>query len=194
MIPDPTKNSIPAASPSRPEGNCARSAPGQWLAGAVVGLALSALVVPAVAKPNLRLVWNVSASVPLGLYRIEPGHDPKIGELVAVRPAPTLARLMADRRYVEQGALLVKPVAAVTGARVCRQQQRITIDGLQRASALDRDRFGRQLPRWRGCRNLGTGQYFLLAPNVPASFDSRYFGPIAAADVIGRATPLWVWP
>ena len=128
MIPDPIKNSSPAASPSRPKGDRARSAPGQWLAGPVVGLALSALIVPAVAKPNLRLVWNVSASVPLGLYRIEPGHYPKVGELAAVRPAPTLARLMADRRYVEQGALLVKPVAAVTGARVCRQQQRITIN------------------------------------------------------------------
>jgi len=194
VIPDPPKNSIPAASPSRSEGDRARSAPGQWLAGAVVGLALSALVVPAVAKPNLRLVWNVSASVPLGLYRIEPGHSPKIGELAAVRPEPALSQLMANRRYVEQGALLVKPVAAVTGARVCRQQQRITINGQQRASALDHDRFGRELPRWRGCRNLGAGQYFLLAPNVPASFDSRYFGPIAAANVIGRATPLWIWP
>ena len=194
MIPDPPKNSIPAASPSRSEGDRARSAPGQWLAGAVVGLALSALVVPAVAKPNLRLVWNVSASVPLGLYRIEPGHSPKIGELAAVRPEPALSQLMANRRYVEQGALLGKPVAAVTGARVCRQQQRITINGQQRASALDHDRFGRELPRWRGCRNLGAGQYFLLAPNVPASFDSRYFGPIAAANVIGRATPLWIWP
>ncbi|PMU85654.1 S26 family signal peptidase, partial [Pseudomonas sp. GP01-A4] len=45
-----------------------------------------------------------------------------------------------------------------------------------------------------GCRGLGASDYFLLARNVRASFDSRYFGPVAADSVIGRATPLWVWP
>jgi conjugative transfer signal peptidase TraF len=162
-----------------------------WAASTV---ALAALIVPSIVPPDLRLVWNVSASVPLGLYRIEPGHHPLAGELAAVRPSPALARLMAARRYVEQGALLVKPVAAIMGARVCRQRFAVTINGMQIASALDHDRFGRDLPRWAGCRTLRADQYFLLAPNVPASFDSRYFGPVVAADVIGRATPLWVWP
>jgi conjugative transfer signal peptidase TraF len=157
------------------------------------GVALAALAIPSIERPNLRLVWNVSASVPLGLYRIEPGRHPLVGELVAVRPSLALARLMADRHYVEQGALLVKPVAAITGARVCRHGHAVTIDGLQVASALDHDRFGRDLPRWTGCRTLGPGEYFLLARNVRASFDSRYFGRVAAANVIGRATPLWVW-
>jgi conjugative transfer signal peptidase TraF len=155
--------------------------------------ALAALTMPSIAQPNLRLVWNVSASVPLGLYRIEPGRHPLVGELAAVRPSPALARLMADRHYVERGALLVKPVAAVMGARICRQRHAVTINGLIRVTALDIDRFGRALPRWSGCRRLGTAEYFLLAPNVPASFDSRYFGPVSGADVIGRATPLWVW-
>jgi hypothetical protein len=57
-------------------------------------VALAALVAPSIAHPDLRLVWNVSASVPLGLYRIEPGRHPIVGELAAVRPSPALARLM----------------------------------------------------------------------------------------------------
>lgn len=157
-------------------------------------VALAALTMPSIAQPNLRLVWNVSASVPLGLYRIEPDRNPRVGELAAVRPSPALARLMANRQYVEQGALLVKPVAAVSGARVCRHGHEVTIDGLKVASVLDHDRFGRDLPHWSGCRGLGGSDYFLLARNVRASFDSRYFGPVAAGNVIGRATPLWVWP
>jgi len=182
---------VPAARRQRPG---AWSIPGRRAIIAASVAALAALTMPSIAQPNLRLVWNVSASVPLGLYRIEPDRHPRVGELAAVRPSPTLARLMADRHYVEWGALLVKPVAAVSGARVCRHGHAVTIDGLQVATVLDHDRFGRDLPRWSGCRGLGASDYFLLARNVRASFDSRYFGPVAAANVIGRATPLWVWP
>jgi len=179
-----------AAQGQRP-GACSISSRRAIIAASAV--ALAALAIPSIERPNLRLVWNVSASVPLGLYRIEPNRHPQVGELAAVRPSPALARLMADRHYVEWGALLVKPVAAVTGARVCRHGHTVTINGLQVASALDHDRFRRDLPRWSGCRGLGASDYFLLARNVRASFDSRYFGPVAAANVIGRATPLWVW-
>ena len=183
----------PIAPATRPQRAGAWSFPGRRTIMAASAVALGALTVPSIARPDLRLVWNVSASVPLGLYRIEPGSRPLVGDLAVVRPSPALARLMADRHYVEQGALLVKPVAAVMGARICRQSQAVTINGRQRVPALDHDRFGRYLPRWSGCRTLSTAEYFLLAPDVPASFDSRYFGPVSGADVIGRATPLCVW-
>ena len=183
-----------AATAAPPQYAGARAAIGRRPIGVAVAFAIAALVAPAIARPNLRLVWNVSASVPLGIYRIEPDVLPRAGELAAVRPSPTLARLMAERRYVEQGALLVKPVAAISGARVCRQRDVVTIDGRWVAAALDHDRFGRDLPRWSGCRHLGAKEYFLLAPTVRTSFDSRYFGPVAGAVVLGRATPFWVWP
>lgn len=155
--------------------------------------ALAALLAPAVHRPELRLVWNASASVPLGLYRIESGARPDIGELVAVRPSPALTRFMAERRYVEANALLVKPIAAKAGATVCRFDVRVTIDGRDVATALVRDRVGRSLPRWSGCRRLGSDQLFLIAPATAASFDSRYFGAVRATRIIGRAIPLWTW-
>ncbi|MBI3531959.1 MAG: S26 family signal peptidase, partial [Burkholderiales bacterium] len=40
---------------------------------------------------------------------------------------------------------------------------------------------------------LHDGELFLLSATNPASFDSRYFGPIAASAVIGSAQPLWTW-
>lgn len=155
--------------------------------------ALCALLLPAVQRPQLRLVWNVSASVPVGLYRIVPESAQLRGELVAVRPSPGLARYMASRRYVEAGALLVKPVAAVAGQQVCRTGATVTIDGVTVAIARIADRIGRPLPVWTGCRRLPTGAVFLLAPAVPASLDGRYFGPIATSNVVGRALPLWTW-
>lgn len=156
--------------------------------------ALCALLLPAIHRPTLRLVWNVTASVPIGLYRVLPDETPGRGELVAVRPSPTLARYMASRRYVEAGALLVKPVAAVAGQQVCRTGATVTIDEKTVATARTADRVGRLLPVWTGCRRLSGGTVFLLAPAVPGSFDGRYFGPVATSAVVGRALPLSTWP
>ena len=158
------------------------------------GAALVALLLPTMHRSGLRLVWNATASVPVGLYRIVPGSSFRRGDLVAVRPAPALARFMAARRYVEANALLVKPIGAVAGQRVCRTGASITIDGTEVATALAADHLHRRLPGWGGCLRLRPGTVFLLAPRAPASFDSRYFGPLATADIIGRAFPLWTQP
>lgn len=155
--------------------------------------ATALLLFPVAHRPALRLIWNASASVPLGLYRIAPGHAAQVGELIAVRPSPTLETFMAERRYVERHVPLLKPVAAVAGATVCRIGLRVTIDGRTAATALPRDRFGRPLPRWQGCRRLGANELFLIAPDSAASFDSRYFGPVTRDRVIGRALPVWTW-
>ncbi|UAK25303.1 S26 family signal peptidase [Sphingomonas nostoxanthinifaciens] len=157
------------------------------------GAALSLLLAPAIHRPQLRLIWNASASVPLGLYRVEPGASPRVGDLVAVRPSPQLGRFMAARRYVEANALLIKPVAAASGATICRTGDRVTIDARTVATALARDRFSRTLPIWSGCGRLRADQLFLIAPAHADSFDSRYFGPVAERRVVGRAIPVWTW-
>ncbi len=60
------------------------------------------------------------------------------------------------------------------------------------AGALAADRWGRPLPSWPQCRRLRPGELFLLSVTNPASFASRYFGPVSAADVIGVARPVWL--
>lgn len=166
----------------------ARRAPLVLTAGA-----LAALLLPVLHAMPLRFVWNASASVPIGLYRIAPSADIRVGDLVLVRPSPALQSLMAERRYVERGVPLLKPVAAVTGATVCRTGLDVTIDGHAAAVALPNDRLGRPLPRWTDCRRLRSGELFLIAPASAASFDSRYFGPVACTQIIGRALPVWTW-
>jgi type IV secretory pathway protease TraF len=42
------------------------------------------------------------------------------------------------------------------------------------------------------CRRLEPGELFLLSVTNPASFDSRYFGPVSASAVIGVAHPVWL--
>ena len=155
------------------------------IAGAVIGFTLVAAVLP---LPKL-LIWNASASAPIGLYRINPFARPAVGDMVAVAPPPALARFMAERHYLPVGVPLLKHVAARPGALICRGDGAVTIDGRTVAIAHPTDSQGRPLPAWRGCRVLRTNELFLLNA-APDSLDGRYFGPIPASGLIGRATPI----
>lgn len=137
-----------------------------------------------------RLVWNPSASAPVGLYRVTPGA-PRVGEFALVAPGPALAAWLAGRGYLAPGTPLLKRVAAGPGQAVCRRGVLIRIDGRLAGRALTRDRRGRRLPAWTGCRRLGPSEIFLLNPPAD-SLDGRYFGPTPRAQVVGRARPLFV--
>lgn len=137
-------------------------------------------------------VWNASASVPVGLYRLQPVRTLMVGDLVAAAPPEPLASFLAVRRYLPRGAVLMKPVAAVPGQTVCRTGVRLRIGGQPAGEALARDRRGRRLPAWRGCRTLSPGEVFLMNPAVRDSFDGRYFGALPGSTVIGRAKPIWL--
>ena len=142
--------------------------------------------------PIPRLVWNASASAPIGLYRIHADHDPPYGALVAVTPPPSLARWLSTRGYLSKGVPLLKHVAAKHGQRICRTGAILSVDQRPVATARVRDSRGRPLPVWRGCRTLRAGELLLLNPAHPDSLDGRYFGPLPASAVMGRATPLWL--
>ena len=67
-----------------------------------------------------KLVWNASASVPIGLYAVRPTGTLHIAELVVVTPPEPLARFLDERRYLPKGVPLLKRVLALPGQTVCR--------------------------------------------------------------------------
>ena len=140
-------------------------------------------------RPAPSLIWNASASAPIGLYRIDADAPPRLGDLVAIDPPPALSAFLARRGYLPRGLPLLKRVAALPGALVCRSGTFVTVDGAGAARALARDRANRPLPVWTGCRTVGRGELFLLNA-APDSLDSRYFGPLPVAGLIGIAHPL----
>ncbi|ALJ06930.1 S26 family signal peptidase [Brevundimonas sp. DS20] len=166
--------------------------PFPWRILIATQIAVSAIAVTAVAKMPTRLVWNVTASVPTGLYAVRDDVPLRPGVLVAVMPPEPLATWLVSYGYLGHGAPLLKHIEALPGARVCREGERVTVDGRPRAIARRTDRLGRRLPHWSGCRIVGEGELFLLNPDEPASLDGRYFGPLPRASVIGRATPIWL--
>lgn len=152
----------------------------------VMGVAAAAFV-----PTPLKLVWNVSASAPIGLYAIEPARRLEVTDLLAIKPPAALARFLVERGYVGAGVPLMKRVAALPGQEVCRRDRTITVDGVAYGDALERDRVGRLLPVWRGCRRIAEGELFLMNFDVPDSLDGRYFGPLPVGTVIGRAMPIY---
>ena len=154
-------------------------------------LAVTAIATPGIVGTSTKLIWNTTASAPVGFYTIEPAEGIEVPELVAVMPPEPLAAFMVERGYVGRGVPLLKRVAGLPGQRVCRAGLAITVDGIEMAEALERDRIGRALPVWQGCRVIAPSEIFLLNWDVRDSLDGRYFGPIPASSVIGRAVPLW---
>ena len=149
------------------------------------------LVTLAVIHVPPRLLWNASASVPVGLYEISSATPLEVTDLVAVNAPEPLAAFLADRGYLPRGVPLLKHVAALPGQTVCRSGAAITVDGIALGNALDRDSLGRTLPIWKGCHQIGASELFLMNIGVRDSLDGRYFGPLAVTTVIGRATPLY---
>ncbi len=138
-----------------------------------------------------RLVWNASASVPIGFYTIAPADRIEVADLVAVLPPEPIADFMVHRGYIARDVPLLKHVVGLPGQRVCRDGHAITVDAVPLGEARDRDSQGRDLPVWQGCRIIAEGEVFLMNLDVSDSLDGRYFGPLPVSTVIGQATPLF---
>ncbi len=141
-------------------------------------------------KPAPWLLWNASASAPIGLYSVQRVGKIAVGVLVVAMPPQPLAAFLADRGSLPIGVPLIKPVLALPGQSVCRNGLRISVDRVAAGEALVYDTHGRRLPVWRGCRVIAPNEVFLMNPDQVASLDGRYFGPIPASAIVGRATPV----
>ena len=162
-----------------------------WKTLITMQAAVFAVAISAWIDPPPKLIWNASASIPIGFYAVRPAQKLGRGDVVAVTPPEPLASFLADGGYLPRGVPMLKHVVALPGQRVCRDQLLIRVDGVDIGWARPRDSRGRALPTWQGCHVVAEGEIFLMNPTVRDSLDGRYFGPIATSSVIGRATPLW---
>ena len=158
----------------------------------IVAVGLAALVVlsSAALPPTPRLVWNASASAPIGLYWVQPGGNIEPGDMVVARLPDGVRQMAARRHYLPMNVPLVKRAVAVGGDQVCAVGNKIFVNDRVVAERRAVDARGRALPAWYGCVRLRGRQLFLLM-NAPASFDGRYFGVTHEADVIGKARLIW---
>jgi conjugative transfer signal peptidase TraF len=153
-----------------------------------IGLLGVTIAVP----PRPWLVWNASASAPIGLYLVLPGTRLERGDMAIAWLAEPARSLAARRHYLPYTVPLVKRVAAVPGDTICARGSEVLIGDRLRLIRSAHDAQGRPLPAWQGCVTLKDGAVFLAMADSPHSFDGRYFGPTSQALIMGRAVALWV--
>lgn len=176
---------------------------GRWRqrrgAGAILaaGSVAAAVIAGGAWIGSLRL--NLTPSEPLGLWRIVPLDRPAVaGDLVFIcPPAGAVSAFGLERGYFRRGlcaggaAPLIKTIAATAGSRILVDAD-VAIDGvvLPRSRLSPADGEGRSLSPWSG-GVAPPGQLFLHS-SFAGSYDSRYFGPVPEAGLLGLARPVLV--
>ncbi|AHJ66169.1 Hypothetical protein GbCGDNIH4_7228 [Granulibacter bethesdensis CGDNIH4] len=173
--------------------NAHRFAGGAWIVTTAI-----ALIVGGSYSAGLRI--NMTASAPRGLWlisRIEAGSV-RPGEMVSVcPPAQRVVIAMLRHGFIGPGNCLgtdsepfLKPVAAVAGNTVIiRPAGLIEVNGMLLPNSAPLA----NMPAWpAGTYTVKPGQVWLISSYDPGSFDSRYFGPVPTANILGQAIPILI--
>src|SRR5260370_30350581 len=99
-------------------------------------------------KAAPRFVWNVSESVPTGLYHVQPARHLIVTALVVAYPPEPLATFLADDGYLPRGVPLIKRILALPVQTICRTSLTIAVDGIDIGSARGPNHRGRPTPCW----------------------------------------------
>lgn len=142
--------------------------------------------------------WNRTASLPTGLYRMTSEHTP----IIAFCPEGPPAQLAIERGYrtfaltcADHHAALMKPVAAEAGDTVTITKKGIAVNGrpLPNTQQFQADNQKRPMHPWPlGTYIVAPGTFWAISTYNKYSYDSRYFGPVPARDVISYVKPLWI--
>ena len=143
---------------------------------------------------------NLTPSYPLGLWRIETlNREVRVGDRIFLCPPLTERfRQARERGYLRRGLCpgwlspLIKTIVALPGQSV-EIGTSVSIDGLAlpQSAVQPRDGSGRKLtPDPDGVVPPDT---LFLYSTFRGSYDSRYFGPIPAAGVLGLAKPVFTF-
>lgn len=176
-----------------------RATRGQPISTVIVG-STAAILLALLSGVGARIRLNLSASIPIGLYREEgDANRLKRGDIVLACLPSGISQLAQSRGYVPHGGKCVnslapvgKRVMALPGDTVLVTSTGLIVNGVPvpNSRTLKHDGAGRLLP------SVSTGTYVTKAGSVwligtsGQSFDSRYFGPVSVTDVLSRVRPL----
>jgi conjugative transfer signal peptidase TraF len=135
--------------------------------------------------------WNITPSLPRGLYVIHHAAAPAIDTFVVFDVPAVVSDLVSSRHYLPHGARLLKRIVAVAGDHVCLDGHTYAVNGRTIGSVRASDALGRPLPRYRVCGFVHPGEAYVATP-APLSFDSRYFGPVPLS-ALSVVTPQWTY-
>ncbi len=160
----------------------------KWLSLGVGSIAIASLVLAPSFGYQKRLIWNRTASAPIGLYWVTDGPI-TYDRWAVLSPKSDASEWAETHGFVGEDWPLLKAIAGLPGDKICREDETILINDEVRALALEQDDLQRDLPVWSGCSVLAQDEIFLLNAH-PKSLDGRYFGVTTIEDVDGVAVHL----
>ena len=126
--------------------------------------------------------FNLSPSVPIGLYRTIPFDGQlKKNDLLLINPPDQSRSLLYGRGWLPKGWVLFKNVGALPGDKVYISDAGIFINNQYKGPVILFDSQGKPLPKLRGNIHIKDGYFLPLATKIPNSFDVRYFGPVSVS-------------
>jgi conjugative transfer signal peptidase TraF len=177
-----------------------------WRDFARLGAVFVLLWVAAVAYHRSGVVLNHTGSMPLGLYHVT--RAPRVTSVPVLTHGATVVwclpqRLGGEARrrgYLGGGSCpggvesILKVVAAVAGDTVVVDSAGIAVNRrrLPYSRPLTFDSRGRSTTAMpHGWYVVGPAEAWVWSPYTALSFDSRYFGALPIAGLVGIAHPLW---
>jgi conjugative transfer signal peptidase TraF len=149
------------------------------------------------------LRYNRTPSLPRGFYSSAVVEQSELapGQIVLICPPEETALFALERGYIRKGACpsgvspLGKVVVAMEGDTVVVDERGVSVNGFEVpfSQPLFEDSIGRPIWPVLGTIVVPEDQVYVLSNYHGRSFDSRYIGPLPAADVSRTLEPLLTW-
>ena len=156
----------------------------------VISISVGLLFAVEALNPKPRVIYNGSASAPIGWYGAQENNI-REGDYVLTWLPKKAQKLAIERAYLPPNVPLLKRVFALSGDHICVRNDTLFVNGSAVSQVQKYDSLGRELLAWNGCRDLKSHEYFLLQDH-PNSFDSRYLGPVKRDLIVTKVFPLYV--
>lgn len=145
---------------------------------------------------------NWTASMPIGLYKVNAPNQLQRGDDVMACLPPAIGKVGLHQEYLMPGKCpggfdpIIKELIALSGDSVVLSSEAITVNGkIYPAHTRDKDHLGRVLAAIPRGNYPNTQSYWLYGKNSPEdSWDSRYWGGVDRGSIIKTATPILTLP
>ena len=153
---------------------------------------------------------NYSRSTDVGLYFI---RDFKVHDFSKLKRGSYISFCPDESQYVDEvlrrkylpkgrckmgSAMMLKRIAGLPGDRYSITDDGVYVNGIKQPMSrpMVRDIKGRAMPHLRAMnKSIKTGELLVMTDgSSKLSYDSRYYGPIKASQIVYRSWPAIVWP
>ena len=139
------------------------------------------------------LVYNHTASLPIGWYLILPYREYQVNDIVVFRPTEEIEELAVQRGWKQPGEPMLKQIGALENMTwQIADNGQFYIGSAYWGQVAEQDSNGRPLPKLCGTYTVPHGNFLPVVKN-PGSFDGRYYGTMPLNNILYSVVPLITW-